>query len=356
MAPAGANDLAAGYAGLTDDEEEVSTPAQGAVPVTPSRSGVFTADAAQQSLDDLAALFQNAFTELRNPHLTNPVEVARKLRERVKSVTEVNIHRDKKKAAEFETIDYMPQDSEMYRKWLHTQPLQRLWDRWLMMFLVGIVVGLCAFSLHVCFHTLATWKVCTRCVRRLAPGPGSGQVQPQEPPCSQRNPWVEGSACLPGPPARGSRVRLVCAQTNVLRYIISKNVGLAWLFNVSYSLALVAISAGSVLWISPAAAGSGVPEVMAYLNGCHIPKARVPRSCRLRSRCHVVSTRARIHARCSSGRRPPSSSCHAPHAWVLDYRLDRRCAPRGFFRWPALATPHRPETPDTSSFPTRRDP
>ena len=64
------------------------------------------------------------------------------------------------------------------------------------------------------------------------------------------------------------------AQTNVLRYIISKNVGLAWLFNVSYSLALVAISAGSVLWICPAAAGSGVPEVMAYLNGCHIPKVR----------------------------------------------------------------------------------
>ena len=78
------------------------------------------------------------------------------------SVTEVNIHRDKKKAAEFETIDYMPQDSEMYRKWLHTQPLQRVWDRWLMMFVVGIVVGLCAFSLHVCFNSLATWKVCAR--------------------------------------------------------------------------------------------------------------------------------------------------------------------------------------------------
>lgn len=47
------------------------------------------------------------------------------------------------------------------------------------------------------------------------------------------------------------------------------------MFNVSYSLALVAISAGSVLWLSPAAAGSGVPEVMAYLNGCHLPKARL---------------------------------------------------------------------------------
>lgn len=64
------------------------------------------------------------------------------------------------------------------------------------------------------------------------------------------------------------------AQTKTLRTIIASSVGLGWLFNVSYSLALVAVSAGSVLWLSPAAAGSGVPEVMAYLNGCHLPKAR----------------------------------------------------------------------------------
>ncbi len=70
------------------------------------------------------------------------------------------------------------------------------------------------------------------------------------------------------------RARFAAMQTNTMRYIIGHNVGLAWMFNVSYSLALVAVSAASVLWISPAAAGSGVPEVMAYLNGCHLPKAR----------------------------------------------------------------------------------
>ena len=127
------------------DGEAVSTPGG-------SRAGW---ERGLNSLDDLAGFFQTAITELRSPH---PVEVARKLRERVKEVTEVHIHRDKKKAAEIETIDYLPQDSEMYRKWLHTQPLQRLWDRWMMMFLVGFVVGLCAFSLHVMFHTLALWK------------------------------------------------------------------------------------------------------------------------------------------------------------------------------------------------------
>ena len=159
-------ELAAGYAGLGDDlEDDVATPVPGqGMPLSPSRNNLFHAgtDAAQQSLDELAKLLQSAYTQLRDPHLANPVEVARKMRDGMKTLTEVNIHRDKKKAAEFETIDYMPQDSEMYRKWLHTQPLQRIWDRWLMMFLVGIVVGLCAFSLHVCFNSLATWKVCAR--------------------------------------------------------------------------------------------------------------------------------------------------------------------------------------------------
>ena len=59
-----------------------------------------------------------------------------------------------------------------------------------------------------------------------------------------------------------------------MRYIIAKNVFAAWLFNVAYSLSLVAISAATVLWLCPAAAGSGVPEVMAYLNGCSLPKVR----------------------------------------------------------------------------------
>lgn len=72
------------------------------------------------------------------------------------------MHRDKKKAAEFETIDYQPQDSQQYRRWLQTQPLNQFWDRWLMMFLVGLVVGLCAFLLHTCFSTLAMWKARAR--------------------------------------------------------------------------------------------------------------------------------------------------------------------------------------------------
>ena len=85
---------------------------------------------------------------------------------------------------------------------------------------------------------------------------------------------MEGASPVLPPLAQPAARLTPVGQTQTLRMIIGHSVGLGWLFNVSYSLALVAISAGSVLWLSPAAAGSGVPEVMAYLNGCHLPKAR----------------------------------------------------------------------------------
>jgi H+/Cl- antiporter ClcA len=53
-----------------------------------------------------------------------------------------------------------------------------------------------------------------------------------------------------------------------------KFVGVAWLFNAAFSVALVAASAEAVLRWAPAAAGSGVPEVMAQLNGCKLPRVR----------------------------------------------------------------------------------
>jgi hypothetical protein len=156
-----------GYENLEAEvgEESTLSPRQ----ETPGGTRLPKWDRGVNSLDDLAGFFQTAITELRSPH---PVEAARKLRERVKEVTEVHIHRDKKKTAEIETIDYQPQDSEMYRKWLHTQPLHRLWDRWMMMFLVGFVVGLCAFFLHVLFSTLATTKARAAAGRLLSGGAG----------------------------------------------------------------------------------------------------------------------------------------------------------------------------------------
>jgi chloride channel 7 len=58
-----------------------------------------------------------------------------------------------------------------------------------------------------------------------------------------------------------------------LRHLLSqRQLFLAWLFSTVYGGALAFAAAYPVAYIAPAAAGSGVPEVMAYLNGCNIPK------------------------------------------------------------------------------------
>ncbi len=48
----------------------------------------------------------------------------------------------------------------------------------------------------------------------------------------------------------------------------------AWLFNSAVSLLLIALSSALCVGWAPEAIGSGIPEVMAYLNGCMVPKVR----------------------------------------------------------------------------------
>ena len=68
---------------------------------------------------------------------------------------------------------------------------------------------------------------------------------------------------------------------------LQTNVLVAWLVNLVYSTALVAASSCSVVFGAPAAAGAGVAEVMAFLNGVRIPKART--TCARSSRVHAPS-------------------------------------------------------------------
>ena len=57
------------------------------------------------------------------------------------------------------------------------------------------------------------------------------------------------------------------------RWIIGhSNVALAWLFNISISLLFTAASSALCVGGAPEAIGSGIPEVMAYLNGIMVPK------------------------------------------------------------------------------------
>lgn len=54
--------------------------------------------------------------------------------------------------------------------------------------------------------------------------------------------------------------------------LLHTNLFVAWLFNSVISLLLVAGSSALVVGMAPAAVSSGVPEVMAYLNGVLLPK------------------------------------------------------------------------------------
>ncbi|KAG8343554.1 Voltage gated chloride channel CBS domain [Trypanosoma vivax] len=63
---------------------------------------------------------------------------------------------------------------------------------------------------------------------------------------------------------------------NTLEHVIAKrsfvSYAFASLFYMFFSIALVAVAAGVVVFFEPAAAGSGIPDVMAHLNGVHVKK------------------------------------------------------------------------------------
>lgn len=48
--------------------------------------------------------------------------------------------------------------------------------------------------------------------------------------------------------------------------------GAAWITTVSYSLLFILVSVCLVVFVEPAAASSGIPEVIAFLNGLHVPQ------------------------------------------------------------------------------------
>lgn len=68
------------------------------------------------------------------------------------------------------------------------------------------------------------------------------------------------------------------------------NIGVAWLFNMVYSLALVFGSTWMVVNWAPQAAGAGVAEVMAYLNGCMLPHVRTSCPFSAHTRAFLLTT------------------------------------------------------------------
>ncbi|KAL8619446.1 hypothetical protein ACOMHN_011797 [Nucella lapillus] len=120
--------------------------------------------------------------------------------------------------ASFESLDYLPSHSQVYRHWVKRQMISRLQlDRWVMMGLIGFVVGIVGFLLHQLIEEIAHVKWDTT-----------------------QNILQDGKSAL------------------------------AWLFTMGYSVAFVLFSTAIIIFWRPSASGSGIPEVTGFLNGTHI--------------------------------------------------------------------------------------
>eukprot|EP00873_Tetraselmis_striata_P043550 jgi/Tetstr1/463814/TSEL_008628.t1 len=126
---------------------------------------------------------------------------------------------ERRKLQAFESIDYLPPNSKCFRVWLRDQVHRRQWDKWLMMFCVGAATAFVGFLMYTMIDVLSHFKY------------------------------------------------------DVARVVLRKyNVALAYMFSVTVSCFLVFFSTALVVYVAPAAGGSGVPECMAFLNGIAIPK------------------------------------------------------------------------------------
>ncbi|XP_048253453.1 chloride channel protein C-like [Haliotis rufescens] len=133
-------------------------------------------------------------------------------------VTHKYTEKEKETLASFESLDYLPSHSFVYKRWIRKQAIGRLeLDRWLMMGMIGFSVGFIGFLLHQLIEVIAKVK------------------------------W-----------------------DNIQKFLDQDQMGIAWVFGVAYSVIFISFSAGIVVFWRPSASGSGIPEVTGFLNGTHV--------------------------------------------------------------------------------------
>ncbi|XP_071784612.1 chloride channel protein C-like isoform X1 [Asterias amurensis] len=121
---------------------------------------------------------------------------------------------EKKVLASYESVDYLPPHSHVYLNWLRQQPKRLDWDRWIMMGLIGFSTGFIGFLLHQMISLVSSFK------------------------------W-----------------------DYTQEYLTHSGKAVAWLWAVSISLSLVFFGSAIVVILRPSAAGSGLPELIGFLNG-----------------------------------------------------------------------------------------
>ncbi|XP_061467311.1 chloride channel protein C-like [Rhineura floridana] len=125
--------------------------------------------------------------------------------------------KERERLSVHESLDYLPSHSKVYKKWLQGQTYRMDWDRWLVMGIIGIVVGTLGFLIHQIIDYLIKLK------------------------------WEL-----------------------VENYIQKGNFHMTWICILGIGLAMIILSSGLVVFFCPTGAPSGLPEVIGFLNGASI--------------------------------------------------------------------------------------
>lgn len=126
---------------------------------------------------------------------------------------------EQEKLASFQSISYLPLHTKIYREWLKKNWSNSEWEHWVMMGIIGIATGLAGALLKNLIQYFTKLKF-----------------------------------------------------MQVERLIERGDFGLMWFYVTCVAILLALGAAAIIVYWEPVAAGSGVPEVMAYLNGVSIPK------------------------------------------------------------------------------------
>ncbi|XP_063781300.1 chloride channel protein C-like [Pseudophryne corroboree] len=162
------------------------------------------------------ACFRSGYTRIKDSNPSSHRKQATKDLEdgEIQNVSS-DMYQQKKDLSEtHESLDYLPSHSDVYKTWLQEKPHRSDWDRWLMMALIGVVVGTVGFLMHQIIDYLFEMK------------------------------WEL-----------------------VETYIKHGDFFTTWLFILGIGLAMVLCASGLVVFFCPSGSPSGLPEVIGYLNG-----------------------------------------------------------------------------------------
>ncbi|GFR93927.1 chloride channel protein [Elysia marginata] len=135
-------------------------------------------------------------------------------------VTHKYTEQEKETLSSYESCDYLPSHSHIYKHWIKRQMISNIeTDRWVMMGLIGFAVGFLGFLLHQLIERISSLK------------------------------W-----------------------STTKEFLDDGKVAVGWMFCSAYSMAFAVFAAAVIVLWRPSAGGSGLPEVTGFLNGTQVKK------------------------------------------------------------------------------------